>query len=231
MKAGANDLDRRICISLGQGGLRQLESMAGKVRFAEIRFDLAAETLRPEDALPFIGRFERVIAACRPGKLAHADRERLLLAALEAGAAFADVEAEADADMLQHIRRKAHSAGARLIISSHNLRETPPLNVLEKLCRHAFDAGADMVKIACFLTSQDDENRLLSLLRRDDFSGRVIPVGLGPVRACRARVQALLNGAPFTYAAPDAGPPAIQFQPGYSEILQEIQSSHTEISL
>ena len=219
-------ISSRICISLGPGGRTQLEAEADNARFAEIRFDLALTTggCSPEESLSFIRCFGTVIAACRPGRLSASARETLLTAALDQGAAFVDVEADADAGMIQRIRRKVRSAGARLILSTHDFTGTPSQQVLDALFCRAIEAGADLVKIACLVSSADDEARLLGLLRQPGhaFAGRILPVALGKQWACSARAKALSLGAPFTYAAPDTGPQAVLNQPRRGEILAEL---------
>ncbi|MHB8056113.1 MAG: type I 3-dehydroquinate dehydratase, partial [Candidatus Aminicenantales bacterium] len=121
--------------------------------------------------------------------------------AVAAGAAYIDVEIETASADLERIARAVRARNCLLIVSFHNMKQTPARAVLEDIRRRGFEAGADIVKIACQSGGPADNARLLGLL---DFPRPVIAIGLGPAGKI-TRLAAPLFGAPFTYAAPAAG--------------------------
>ena len=95
-------------------------------------------------------------------------------------------------------------AGSTVIVSHHDLRETPPEDqLLSKICRSA-ELGAEVCKLAAMAGSPEDPSRLLSLLRHP-YRLVVIPMGrIGSL----ARLCAPLLGSEFAYATMD-GMPAV----------------------
>jgi len=130
-----------------------------------------------------------------------ARRRRLLLAAVEAGAAFADIEIEADPRFRDRLVRAAHSRNCRVIVSYHDYRRTPPRPELEAVVSRAFQAGADIAKIACRVRETLDNARLLGLL---DLGLPLVVVGMGR-RGRLTRIAAPFLGSLFTYASAGKG--------------------------
>lgn len=139
--------------------------------------------------------------------------EKRLCKAIEAGARYVDVEIEAPKQMSKRVRNVAHENGTVFIRSFHDFEGTDSLEalkaVVEKCCYH----GADVVKIVTTAHGQDDVDRVLSLYEwcRESAaseSGKVASLAEGGLIAfCmgdagrRSRMDCLLAGAPYTYAA------------------------------
>jgi 3-dehydroquinate dehydratase type I len=183
-----------ICVSLAEptvtACLRALEG----VGLAEIRLDKMR--IGPAGVRKIFSRHRPLVATCRPGGMPENRRQRLLLAAAEAGAAFVDIELETEAAFREQLTRTAHARNGRVIISHHDFRKTPPRIELEAAARRAVASGADIVKIACRVRERRDNARLLGLL---DLGMPLIIVGMGK-RGRLTRIAAPLLGSLFTYA-------------------------------
>ena len=188
-----------ICVSLAEptpaACLRALEGL----ELAEIRLDKMR--LGVQGIKKIFSRHPRLIATCRPGRRSEGSRRRLLLAAIKAGAAYVDIELEADPEFKKQIVRAAHAGNCRVIISYHNFSRTPPPAVLKNVVALSFASGADVVKIACLARTGRENARLLGLL---DSPARLVVVGMGR-KGRLTRILAPLLGCPFTYASIDGG--------------------------
>ncbi len=139
--------------------------------------------------------------------------EKRLCKAIEAGARYVDVEIEAPKQMSKRVRNVAHENGTVFIRSFHDFEGTDSLEalkaVVEKCCYH----GADVVKIVTTAHGQDDVDRVLSLYewcRTMSVSenekiaslaeGGLIAFCMGDAGR-QSRMDCLLVGAPYTYAA------------------------------
>jgi len=186
-----------ICVSLaGPTAAACLRALEG-VGLAEIRLDKMR--IGPAGVREIFSRHPRLIATCRPGGRPEEKRRRLLLAAVEAGAAFVDIEIEADVRFRERLISAAHARNCRVIVSYHDFRKTPARAELEAVVGRAFASGADIVKIACQVRERRDNARLLGLL---DLGPPLVVVGMGK-RGRLTRITAPLLGSLFTYATLD----------------------------
>lgn len=188
-----------ICVSLAEptagACLRALEG----VELAEIRLDKMR--IGPAGVRTIFSRHPRLIATCRPGALPEAKRRRLLFAAVEAGAAFVDIEIEADPRFRERLTAAARARNCRVILSHHDFRRTPPRAELEAAVDRAFASGADIAKIACRVRERRDNARLLGLL---DLGRPLVVVGMGN-KGRLTRIAAPLLGSLFSYATLSEG--------------------------
>lgn len=188
-----------ICVSLAEGSLSDyLVSLRG-VDFAEVRLDMANLTVA--EVTQLFSAHSRLIATCRPGPFPDGHRRDLLLAAIDAGAAYVDVEVEWEGAFREEIIARAHSRGCSVIISFHDYEKTPERSILEAILADCFSNGADIAKIACMARSDRDAARLLGLLDRNE---RVVTVAMG-AKGRIARIVAPLLGSPFTFASLQRG--------------------------
>ena len=184
-----------ICVSVAEPDLERCREVLSACQLAELRIDqtaFSATELQELFALPV-----DLVATCRPGARSEAQRASLLLTAIAAGAAYVDIEADADADLVRRVSQGARDHGCQLIISHHDPARTPQLSELEEILARCSRVGADIVKIVCRAQSAADCARLLSLYQREQ---RIIAFSLGSAWTF-TRVAAHFLGAPFTYAA------------------------------
>lgn len=189
-----------ICVSLAEKTTADVTAALRSHSFAEVRLD-AIEDLTDAGIKAIFSGPGRLIATHRPGRIPEPARIDRLRTAVEAGAAFVDIEVETADDAVRKVEAAAHRRGCRVIVSYHNERETPARGVLEDIRSKGYAAGADLVKIACHSSGHADNARLLGLL---DFPRPVIVIGMGPLGRI-TRLAAPLLGAPFTYASAGKG--------------------------
>jgi len=206
-----------ICVSISKVSYEQALEYAGKYPFVEFRMETLPVSVKEAGNLFSIA--ERSIATCRITPRQEGRRKMLLRRGLEYGADFVDLDIETDAHLFAEIGETARSAGAKLIISYHNFKETPINADLENICEKAFQHGADIVKIACAVHRPEDNIRLLSLCA---VYPSILPIGMGPMGRL-TRLVGPFFGTPFTFAHPDDQPATAPGQIPYSRLknLQE----------
>ena len=184
-----------ICTSIQNKELAEILSLLPGLEMAEIRLDRCAlsdediERLFSESDIP-------LIATCRLAE--EPDAPEILEAAIRAGAKYADLEMEAPAAVGRRIREACREYGTVLIRSYHNFTETPPLPVLKSLVERARSFGGEVVKIVTTATSKAD-NATVAALYRDAAPGTLVAFCMGG-DGRDSRLEALRQGAPFTYA-------------------------------
>ena len=185
-----------ICVSIAESTTEAcLRALAG-LDFAEIRIDALRAPSRADIRRIFSRRL-RLIATCRPGRIADRERLALLGEAVRAGAAFVDVEHDADRALKAALMKAARASSCKVLMSYHDFEKTPARPALERIIEKGFREGADAVKIACRVRSAADNARLLGLL---DGRRPLVVVGIGPLGKM-TRVVAPLMGGLFTYAS------------------------------
>lgn len=188
-----------ICVSLAEPTAAACIRALRGCDYAEIRLDRMR--VGPAGVQKIFSQHPGLIASCRPGGMSEEKRLRLLLAAVQAGAAFVDIELETAARFRERIVRAARAVGCRVIVSYHNFQETPSRAELERRIALSFASGADIVKVACLVRTRRDNARLLGLL---DAGPALIVVGMGK-KGRLTRIAAPLLGSVFTYASIGGG--------------------------
>ena len=124
--------------------------------------------------------------------------ENQLLKAIEAGAKYVDLEVEAPPMMGRKIRQACQEYGTMLIRSFHDFEGTPPETTLLSLLEKGRRFGGEVVKIVTTATCKADADRVLALYREAE-PGTLVAFCMGP-EGRESRLEALKQGAPFTYA-------------------------------
>lgn len=130
------------------------------------------------------------------------------LVALLAGLADAvDVEI-ARAESCALILR-AHQAGAAVIASFHDFNETPPDDTLAALYAQMAESGADVLKVACRVTTPEDALRVLAaqIGAHREHRRPIIGIGMGEAGAItRIAGAPLFSAATFASVAASSAP-------------------------
>jgi len=165
-------------------------------KFAEIRIDRLE---KPDETMmkTIFSAHPKLIATCRPDGINDEMRKELLLTAINAGAAFVDVEVESADAYKKEIVGMAKEKKCTIIVSSHDHKKTPSEGELKQIVEWCFASGADIAKIACMVNSPREGARLLGLL---DDGRQIVVVGMGELGRI-TRIAALLLGSPFTFAS------------------------------
>jgi 3-dehydroquinate dehydratase type I len=130
-------------------------------------------------------------------------RTRFLLAAVEAGANFVDVEYGMP---LEFRRRLFQARGrSRVVLSAHRTGGTPSRKDLEGLFQSMRATGADVVKIVTTARTPEDNLRVLSLIPRAlNLNTKLIAFCMGPMGRLSRMVSPLLGGY-LTFASLEKG--------------------------
>ena len=135
----------------------------------------------------------------RPGRNpAEELAENMLLKAIEAGAKYVDLEMEAPPMMGRKIRQACQQYGTVFIRSFHDFAGTPPEDTLYSLLEKGRRFGGEVVKIVTTAASRADVDRVMALYREAE-PGTLVAFCMGP-EGRESRLEALKQGAPFTYA-------------------------------
>ena len=208
-----------ICTSLQHKNLDALFEALETTEMAEIRLDRCP--LSPDDIEGLFGSSDvPLVATCRIAEvladLQRADgipdtekgrreqqiraydiTERRLTKAVEAGAAYIDLEIEAPAPMSKRLRKAALENGTIVIRSYHDFTGTPSREKLAETISQCREFGAEVVKIVTTAQCEADVQTVLSLY--EDFD-RLIAFCMGEAGR-QSRLDCLAKGAPYTYAA------------------------------
>ena len=208
-----------ICTSLQHKNLDALFEALETTEMAEIRLDRCP--LSPDDIEGLFGSSDvPLVATCRIAEvladLQRADgipdtekgrreqqiraydiTERRLTKAVEAGAAYIDLEMEAPAPMSKRLRKAAQENGTIVIRSYHDFTGTPSREKLAETAAQCREFGAEVVKIVTTAQCEADVQTVLSLY--EDFD-RLIAFCMGEAGR-QSRLDCLAKGAPYTYAA------------------------------
>jgi len=196
-----------ICVSIAEPTLEQCRADLKGLELAEVRIDKTP--LTPVEIKELFAEPVKLIATCRPGTRPNEERLAALLAAIDAGAAYVDIEVDAPPDFHDAVVAAARAKGCRVIISYINPEETPLRHLLLQAVESCFDQGADIAKVICRVRNQQDCVRILSLY---ESRKNVIALGMGQMGII-TRVAAPFLGAPLTYAALAPGKETAEGQP------------------
>ena len=208
-----------ICTSLQHKNLDALFEALETTEMAEIRLDRCPLSLEEIEGL-FGSSDVPLVATCRIADVladlqrtdgvpdtekgrreqqirAYDITERRLTKAVEAGAAYIDLEIEAPAPMSKRLRKAAQENGTIVIRSYHDFDGTPSREKLAETAAQCREFGAEVIKIVTTARCAADAQTVLSLY--DDFD-RLIPFCMGEAGR-QSRLDCLAKGAPYTYAA------------------------------
>ncbi|MDR2285860.1 MAG: type I 3-dehydroquinate dehydratase [Prevotellaceae bacterium] len=186
-----------ICVSIGEQSYSDIMAVLEQVDFAEIRLDVARITTS-EIGLVFSSG-KRLIATCREGFYSNDERRERLFDAIRAGAAFVDIETEADDDFRKTIAEQARLNNCKLIVSYHNFDETPSLSEMCDIVDTCKKQNADIVKLVTTARNKSDVARILSLYDKYPDAS-LVAFAMGEAGLI-SRVACVFLGAPYTYAA------------------------------
>lgn len=204
----------KVCVAIiGVTASDLLEKATAVVKenpFLEFRLDYLE---KPLSALPGIKQFiadntaSTVIATCRRletgGKFDGTPSSELdiLIKAAQAGCHIVDLELESAESLKTSELQKLREAGAAIIVSYHNFKETKDLDaVYARIAPFA----ADFVKIVPTAKTLLDNITLMRFLERMSDSAEIVGTCMGDAGII-SRVLGLRAGSAFTFAAATSG--------------------------
>ena len=204
-----------------------LESSEPRIQMAEIRLDRCPLSIDEIEYL-FSSSDTPLVATCRvvdDGDGTWEEAEEKLTVAVEAGAAFLDLEIEAPKEIGKRLRRACTEYGTTMIRSSHFFAGTPSEDVLRGTVEKCRKFGGEIVKIAAMAKSEEDVARVLGLYSDaepdDQRLYELIAFSMGEIGKA-SRLECLKLGSPFTYAALNENEVAAPGQWSYSEMLTAV---------
>ena len=216
-----------ICTTIQNRTLEEitglLEGSEPRIQMAEIRLDRCPLDIKEIESL-FSSSDTPLVATCRvvdDGNGTWEEAEEKLTAAVEAGAAFLDLEIEAPKEVGKRLRRACTEYGTTMIRSSHFFAGTPSDDVLRNTVEKCRKFGGEIVKIAAMAKSGEDVARVLGLYSQEQTSQRqaeLIAFSMGETGRA-SRLECLRLGSPFTYAALNDNEAAAPGQWTYTEML------------
>lgn len=219
-----------ICTTIQNRTLEEiiglLEGSEPRIQMAEIRLDRCPLDIEEIESL-FSSSDTPLVATCRvvdDGNGTWEEAEEKLTAAVEAGAAFLDLEIEAPKEVGKRLRRACTEYGTTMIRSSHFFAGTPSDDVLRNTVEKCRKFGGEIVKIAAMATSEEDVARVLGLYSQEQTSQRqaeLIAFSMGETGRA-SRLECLRLGSPFTYAALNDNEAAAPGQWTYSEMIAAV---------
>lgn len=165
-----------ICTTIQNRTLEEimnlLESSEPRIQMAEIRLDRCPLSIEEIEYL-FSSSDTPLVATCRvvdDGNGTWEEAEEKLTAAVEAGAAFLDLEIEAPKEIGKRLRRACTEYGTTMIRSSHFFTGTPSDEVLRSTVEKCRKFGGEIVKIAAMAKSEEDVARVLALYPAAEYT-------------------------------------------------------------
>ena len=218
-----------ICTVIQHRNLQEILDILEYCEMAEIRLDRCS--LSDNDIRLCFSSDVPLVATCRVGEVLASDSslnsvsasmvaEKRLVAAIEAGARYVDVEVDAPRSMAKRVRRAAMENGTVFIRSWHDFEGTAPLPVLRSMVDRCLKEGAEIVKIVTMAQCAADAGNMMSLYD-GAAPGALLAFCMGDYGR-ETRLGCLKKGAPYTYAALDAGDVAAPGQFTADEMRREV---------
>ncbi len=108
------------------------------------------------------------------------------------------IDIELGAEIRDEVIERAKSHNKSVILSEHNLIETPSDEEIENLLSGLSSSGADILKIALFANSSDDIARLMSLTLKHSMKYALVAMSLGNLGTI-SRIIAPFFGSCLSY--------------------------------
>lgn len=204
---------RRLCVSIAGATPAEALALAKEAEtiadVIEIRLDSMAD---PEIPLFLDGLSKPLLFTNRPtwegGNCADEEKARinLLKKGAEAGAAYVDIELNADPTLATELIEAARANNCKTIVSWHDFKCTASSQALSEIFQRQCRSGADIGKIVTTARCFQDVFRVLALQEQAAELGLpLIAFCMGPAGMI-SRVATSDLGGYMTYAAPDNGP-------------------------
>lgn len=217
-----------ICTTIINKSLEEILDILD-LGMAEIRLDRCPLDLDDIETL-FSTSDTPLIATCRVRRgtgdrsISWQEAEEKLTRAIEAGAAFADLEIEAPKEIGKRLRRACSEHGTTMIRSCHFFDGTPSEEMLKATARRCRQFGGEIVKIAAMAWTEEDVRRVADLYDDPELNfgkGTLVAFSMGDAGR-QSRIDCLSKGAPFTYAALSEEEVAAPGQLTYSEMEEAV---------
>ncbi len=216
----------RICVSLQPKTAVEAQALTRKaeelqVDFVEVRFDLLERNVR---LLDLTAHIKTPLIASDRSKRPEADRQAMLLAAAKSG--FKYVDTDLQSPKLQNFINQAKAAGAKCIVSSHDVNKTPTIQELNRILEREVSSGADVCKIVTTAQTVEDNLTLLQFIKDAPIRKKPVCFAMGTLGRT-SRLLSPVFGSFFTFAALEQGS---ETAPGQMTV-QEMRAAYELLDL
>lgn len=180
------------CATISEENLYKAISIAQKYKLAEIRLDLCQFTSK-EINVVFSGH-NNLIATYRNGT-SSAEKVHTLKRAIDAGAAYVDIEANFDKEYRDEIIEYAKARGTGIVYSYHNYQSMDDISSLRDIIKQGKSFGAKYIKIAVKASTKEEVLSLMNLYLEFD---NLVAFPLGD-KMKYGRIMSVFLGAPYAY--------------------------------
>ena len=126
-------------------------------------------------------------------------------------------------ETLAALKNTLQNNDCNLVASYHNFDHTPDDVELQTLINQAKDVGADAVKLACMIETEEDCTRLTALFNNGIDIPKII-IGMGPL-GMDTRVKFPALGSLLTYSPSDKITPAYG-QISFSDMIEKLRNAY-----
>ncbi|OGQ98136.1 MAG: type I 3-dehydroquinate dehydratase [Deltaproteobacteria bacterium RIFOXYD12_FULL_55_16] len=210
--APATTTSRRLCVSIASATSAEALTLARESEAVADVIEIRLDSMTDPDIPLFLGQLSRpLLFTNRPaweGGLCQ-DEEKTRLALLkkaaEAGAAYVDLELNADPALATELIAAARANNCQTIVSWHDFKCTASRQALSEIFQRQCRSGANIGKIVTTARCFQDVFRVLALQEQAAELGfPLIAFCMGPIGMI-SRVASTDLGGYMTYAAPDNG--------------------------
>jgi 3-dehydroquinate dehydratase I len=206
----------RLCASITDTNIDAVKKIEPIVDLFEVRIDLIGDEwteVARQLTKPWIA-CNRMVEEGGKWDGNEARRIERLLQAIELGARIVDIEYNAKnvENIIRLIRKRADC-----LLSFHDFKKTPSLDVLKQIVNKELKAGADICKVVT--TAQTFEDNMAVMRLFSEFPGTKMVAFTMGTQGFLSRVMAPLIGAYFTYGAVQKGVESAPGQLPVSEML------------
>jgi len=216
----------RICVSLQPKTAIEAQALTRKaeelhVDFVEVRLDMLERNVRLAD---LTAHTKTSLIAADRSKRPEADRQTMLLAAAKSG--FKYVDTDLQSPKLQNFINQSKAAGAKCIVSSHDVYKTPTIQELNRILEREVSSGADVCKIVTTAQTVEDNLTLLQFIKDAPIRKKPVCFAMGALGRT-SRLLSPVFGSFFTFAALERGS---ETAPGQMTV-QEMRAAYELLDL
>ena len=206
----------RLCASITDTNIAAVKKIEPIVDLFEVRIDLIGDSwteVARQLTKPWIA-CNRMVEEGGKWDGNEARRIERLLQAIELGARIVDIEYNAKnvENIIRLIRKQADC-----LLSFHDFKKTPSLDVLKQIVNKELKAGADICKVVT--TAQTFEDNMAVMRLFSEFPGTKMVAFTMGTQGFLSRVMSPLIGAYFTYGSVQKGVESAPGQLPVSDML------------
>jgi 3-dehydroquinate dehydratase-1 len=228
-----NDMDLKDKIAIVLVGIEKDEELINvlkDVKYAELRIDEFLRNFDEKDLFEWIKKIRRLGENILIGTLRWykeggensfylPDKKRLEIFRM-IGEYFDIIDVEIKSKICENVIEICKIKNKKVLLSYHNFKKTPDINILKKIVKKGKKYGADMIKIATKVSTKKHLFTLTELTYRYSKKIDLIVIPMGT--SIYERIIPIFFGSKFTYVS--LNKKTAPSQPSYFEIIKFIET-------